>query len=132
MEFVDDDAEPDPELKRVTNLIIGAAIAVHRELGPGHAESAYHNALRIEFDAKGIVYGSQHRFELLYRGQRVGEGFLDFLVEAVVVEIKSVEALAPVQTAQVISYLRATKLRLALLINFNVKLLKEGIKRVSC
>ena len=131
MEFVDEEMEPDPELKRVTNLIIGAAIAVHRESGPGHAESAYQNALAIEFDARGIRYRAQHRFELKYRGLVVGEGFLDFLVEGVVVEIKSVEMLAPVHTAQVIGYLRATGLKLGLLINFNVKLLKDGIKRIS-
>jgi GxxExxY protein len=131
VDYVDEEAEPDPELKRVTNLIIGAAIAVHRELGPGHAESAYQKALEIECDARGIRYSSQHRFELTYRGQVVGEGFLDFLVEGVVVEIKSVEMLAPVHTAQVIGYLRATGLKLALLINFNVKLLRDGIKRVS-
>jgi GxxExxY protein len=131
MDHVDDEMEPDPELKRVTNLIIGAAIAVHRELGPGHAESAYQNALAIEFDARGIPYRPQHRFELCYRGQKVGEGCLDFLVENVVVEIKSVELLAPVHTAQVIGYLRATGLTLGLLINFNVKLLKDGIKRIS-
>jgi GxxExxY protein len=131
MEFVDEDMEPDPGLKRVTNLIIGAAIAVHKELGPGHAESAYQKALGIEFDVRGISYVPQHRFELMYRGQAVGEGFLDFLVEDVVVEIKSVELLAPVHTAQVIGYLRATGLKLGLLINFNVKLLKDGIKRIS-
>ena len=131
MDYVDEDMEPDPELKRVTNLIIGAAIAVHKGLGPGHAESAYQKALGIEFDARAIPYVSQHRFELMYRGQPVGEGFLDFLVEDVLVEIKSVEMLAPVHTAQVIGYLRATGLKLGLLINFNVKLLKDGIKRIS-
>jgi GxxExxY protein len=131
MEFVDEEMEPDPELKRVTNLVIGAAIAVHKELGPGHAESAYQKALGIEFDARGIPYTPQHPFMLTYRGHVVGEGFLDFLVEGVVVEIKSVETLAPAHTAQVIGYLRATGLKLALLINFNVKLLKDGVKRIS-
>ena len=131
MEFADEEMEPDPELKRVTNFVFGAAIAGHREMGPGHGESAYQKALAIEFDARGISYSSQHRFELTYRGQLVGEGFLDFVVQGVVVEIKSVESLAPVHTAQVIGYLRATKLKLGLLINFNVKLLKDGIKRIS-
>lgn len=131
MEFVDEEEEPDPELKRVTNVIIGAAIPAHRELGPGHAESAYQKALTIEFDLRGVRYRSQHRFVLTYRGHVVGEGFLDFLVEGVVVEIKSVKMLAPLHTAQVIGYLRATGLKLGLLINFNVKLLKDGIKRIS-
>ena len=132
MELVDEEMEPDPELKSVTNLVIGAAIAVHRELGLGHPESAYQNALALEFDARGIQYAAQHRFELVYRGRKVGEGVLDFLVKGVVVELKSVEALAPIHTAQVIGYLRATKVKLGLLINFNVKLLKDGIKRISC
>ena len=131
MEFVDEEEEPDPELKRVTNVIIGAAIAVHRELGPGHAESAYQKALAIEFDVRGVRYSAQHRFVLTYRGHVVGEGVLDFLVEGVAVEIKSVETLAPVHTAQVIGYLRAAGLKLGLLINFNVKLLKDGVKRIS-
>lgn len=129
--FVGDESEPDPQLKRVTNLIIGAAIAVHRVLGPGHPEAAYQRALAIEFDARRIVHTPQHRYELFYRGIPVGEGFVDFVVEGVVVEIKSIETLAPVHTAQVIGYLRATKLKLGLLINFNVKLLKDGIRRIS-
>ena len=131
MEFVDEEMEPDPELKRVTNLIIGAAIAVHRELGPGHPESAYQKALGIEFDVRGVPYEPQYRYELIYCDHVVGEGFVDFVVEGVVVEIKSVDQLAPVHTAQVIGYLRATGLKLGLLINFNVKLLKDGIKRIS-
>lgn len=131
MELMDEEMEPDPEMRRVTNLVIGAAIAVHRELGPGHAEAVYQKAMEIEFNARGISAIPQYRFDLVYRGQLVGHGVLDFLVENVVVEIKSVEALAPVHTAQVIGYLRATKLKLGLLINFNAKLLKDGVKRIS-
>jgi GxxExxY protein len=131
-EFVDEEEVPDPESRRLTNLIIGAAIAVHRELGAGHGESIYANALALEFDARGIRFRREHRFEIVYPGKIVGFGKLDFLVEdAVIVETKSVEMLASLHAAQVISYLQATRLKLALLINFNVKLLTEGIRHIS-
>jgi GxxExxY protein len=132
MEFVDDDMEPDPELNRITNAIIGAAISVHRELGPGYSEMIYEEALAIEFTARGVPFRRQHCFQVYYHGHTIGEGRLDFLVEdKVIVELKTAEALASVHTAQVISYLRATKLTLAILINFHVKLLKDGIKRIA-
>jgi GxxExxY protein len=131
-EFVDEDEEPNPELNRLTNLIIGAAIEVHKRLGPGHLESVYENALAIEFGVRGIAAARQVPIEVYYRDQRVGVGRLDFLVEGrVIVDVKAVEALAPIHTAQMISYLRITKHKLALLINFNVKLLKDGIKRIA-
>ena len=83
----DDDMEPDPELNRWTNAIIGAAIAVHRELGPGHVEVTYDNALDLEFRAHGIPFRRQVVVPIFYRGQRVGTTRLDFIVaEAVVVE----------------------------------------------
>jgi GxxExxY protein len=130
--FVDEEMEPDPELKRLTNAIIGAAIEVHRHLGPGFAQSVYEAALAIEFESRGITVSRQHRFDVRYKGVLVGEGFLDFLVEGkVVVELKAVDSLASVHTSQVISYLRATHHKLALLINFNTKLLKDGVRRVS-
>jgi GxxExxY protein len=131
-EFLDEEGEPDPELNRLTNAIIGAAIEVHRILGPGHLESVYEEALAIEFERRGIVAARQVPIEIQYKGQPVGKGRLDFLVEGrVVLDTKAVEALAPIHTAQVISYLRITRHKLALLINFNVKVLKEGIKRVA-
>ena len=131
-EFLDEEEEADPEVRRLTNLIIGAAIAVHRELGPGHEESVYANALALEFDARGIRFCRERRFEIVYRGKIVGHGRLDFLVEdVVVVETKSVDTLAALHTTQVVSYHKATRLKLALLINFNVRLLKDGIRRIS-
>jgi GxxExxY protein len=131
-EFVDEEEEPNPELNRITNAIIGAAIEVHKRLGPGHLESVYENALDIEFKVRGIQARRQVPIEVYYRDQLVGGGRLDFLVEEqVIVDVKSVEALAPIHTAQMISYLRITKHKLALLINFNVKMLKDGIKRVA-
>ena len=130
--FVDEDMEPNPELNRITNLIIGAAIAVHKELGPGYQESCYENALAIEFNARGIRFVRQPIFSILYRGEKVGEGRLDFLVEdTVVVELKAVESISSLHVAQSISYMKATKKRLALIINFNVRKLVDGIRRVA-
>lgn len=130
--FVDEDDEPDPALNRITNEIIGAAIAVHRALGPGHLESAYEEALAIEFDYRGIPYQRQLPIILTYRGKIVGEGRLDFLIrEKVVLELKAVESISPAFDARIISYLKITKHKLGLIINFNVAVLKNGIKRYA-
>ena len=131
-EYVDEDMEPNPELNRITNGIIGAAIDVHKALGPGFYESVYEEALALALGKRGIRFSRQHAFEVIYDGHVVGTGRVDFVVEhKVIVEIKSIEALGPVHTAQAISYLRATKLPLAILINFNVKRLIDGIKRIA-
>lgn len=123
--------EPDEELDRLARLVIGAAIEVHRQLGPGLLESVYESALCIEFDLRSIPFKQQHRVGIVYKGRPVGKGKLDLLVgERLIIEIKAVERLAPIHSAQLISYLRMTKRKLGLLINFNVPLLKEGIKRV--
>jgi GxxExxY protein len=130
--FVDWEDEPDPELNRITNLIIGACIEVHRHLGPGYLEAYYEEALDKEFKTRGIRVSRQHPFALTYKGDVIGEGCLDFLVEdTVVLELKSIECFTGYHTAKMISYLRATKKKLGLVINFNVKLLKEGIKRIA-
>jgi GxxExxY protein len=130
--FVDEDMEPDPELNRITNAAIGAFIAVHRELGPGHLESAYQRAVELEFNHRGIQYQRQFPVTLLYRGEVVGEGRLDFLVEGkVIVEIKAVQSITPVFVSQMISYLKITRLKLGLLVNFNVPLLAQGIRRIA-
>jgi len=119
-------------LNRITNAIIGAAIEVHRILGPGFLESVYQKALELELTRRNIAFTPQYRILVDYKGENVGEGFLDFLVEGkVIVEIKAVESFHPVFTAVVISYLRTTKRKLALLINFNVRSLKDGIKRIA-
>jgi GxxExxY protein len=124
--------EPDPELNRITNAIIGAAIEVHRMLGPGHLEAAYEEALAIEFRLRAIPFERQHPIELVYKGQVVGKGRLDFLVfDKVIVDLKSVEGITSVHTAKMISYLRITGHKLALLLNFNVKRLVDGIRRVA-
>jgi GxxExxY protein len=131
-ELVDEEMEPDPELNRITNAIIGAAIAVHKELGPCHLESAYQRALEIELQHRRIPFQRQVPVALTYRGEVVGEGRLDFLVEGkVIVELKAVESIAPVFVSQVISYLKITKLKLGLILNFNVPMLTKGIRRIA-
>ena len=130
--FVDEDMEPDPRLNEITNKIIGCAIEVHRHLGPRYLEAYYKEAMAIEMNLRGVRFQRQKDFEVLYKGHVIGTGRLDFLVEdEVIVELKAVESLTPAFTAQVISYLKANQKRLAIIINFNVKLLNEGIKRVA-
>jgi GxxExxY protein len=124
--------EPGEEVDRLAFAALGASIEVHSELGPGHAESAYERALCIELTTRGIPFVHQSRFALMYKGHEVGEGRIDLLVGGLlVVEIKSVEALSPIHTAQVVSYLKATNKTLALLINFNVRRIKDGVKRIA-
>ena len=111
--------------------VIGAAIAIHRDPGPGYLESVYEEALNIEFDLCGIPYSRQHPISVTYKGHTVGENRLDFLIgDCLIVELKAVESFLPIHRAQIISYLKATNLTLGLLINFNVEMLKQGIKRI--
>jgi len=123
--------EPGPELDALATAVIGAAIEVHRVLGPGYLESVYEEALSAEFALNGIAFDRQKPFSLDYKSQRVGEGRMDFLVGGrLVIEIKAVERLLPIHRAQVMSYLKATKGRLGLLINFNESILRDGIRRI--
>jgi GxxExxY protein len=123
--------EPDAELDRLAHLAIGAAIEVHRQLGPGLLEAVYEEALCIEFDLREIPFSRQQRVGITYKGRPVGKGKLDLVVDnRLIIEIKSVEKLAPIHSAQIISYLRMTSRMLGLLIDFNVPVLREGIKRV--
>ncbi|KPL05528.1 GxxExxY protein [candidate division BRC1 bacterium SM23_51] len=123
--------EPSEELDCLARAVIGAAIEVHRVLGPGYLESVYEQALCVELDLRGVPYSRQSEVGIDYKGKIVGESKLDLLVgDAIVVELKAVEQLAPVHSAQVISYLKATGLQLGLLVNFNVPVLKDGLKRI--
>jgi GxxExxY protein len=125
------DSPLDERTEMVVASIIGASIAVHRELGPGLLESAYHRALCLELEAQGISYRTEAPIYVSYRGERIIAQRLDLLVDdQVVVELKSVQRLEPVHTSQVVAYLRASKCRAGLLINFNCRYLREGIKRV--
>ena len=123
--------EPTKELDRLASATIGAAIEVHRQLGPGYLESIYEEALSIELDARRIPFARQVPVAVTYKGHAVGEGRLDLLIAGnLIVELKAVDALAPIHVAQVLSYLKATGHPLGLLMNFNVPTLKSGIKRI--
>jgi GxxExxY protein len=123
--------EPDKDVDRLAHEVIGAAIEVHRALGPGYLASVYESALCIELDHRAIQYEQQFAYSLAYRGKPIGDGRIDLLIAStLVVELKAVDQLAPIHKAQVISYLKATGRQLGLLINFNVPVLKEGIQRI--
>ncbi len=116
----------------LTRKIIGAAIEVHRILGPGLLESIYEKALCMEFEIQGIGYERQVAVDVIYKGRAITGQRLDILVEhEVVVEIKAVSTLPDVAMAQTLSYLKATDLKRALLINFGETKLVRGIKRIS-
>jgi GxxExxY protein len=119
------------ELNRLTERVIGAAIEVHRHLGPGLLESAYEECLCRELSLTGLSFQRQLELPVEYKGARLDCGYrLDVVVERrLVLELKSVEALLPVHEAQTITYLKLTNLRAGLLINFNVPILKNGIRR---
>ena len=119
-------------LNRITESIIGAAIEVHRALGPGLLESAYEACLAFELVERGLKVEQQKPLPVVYRDVRLDCGYrLDLLVEEkVIVEIKAVDRLAPIHQAQLLSYLKLSGCKVGLLINFNVKVLKDGIRRV--
>jgi GxxExxY protein len=119
------------ELNQLTAKIIGAAIEVHRHLGPGLLEPTYETCLAYELEQLGLAVERQKTLPLVYKEIHLDQGYrLDLLVEQqVVVELKVVERITPVHEAQMLSYLRLSRCRVGLLFNFNVKLLKDGIRR---
>ena len=120
------------ELNLLSEQIIGAAIEVHRELGPGVLEHSYEASLQHELALRGISSVRQLLLPLTYKGLIIPDSYrIDLLVEdKIVVEIKTVEAIKPVHTAQVLTYLRMSGKSLGLLINFHVPLLRDGLKRL--
>lgn len=112
--------------------IIGAAIEVHRVLGPGLLESVYEMCLKEELARKGLSVQSQLEFPIVYKGKSLEKTFrIDLLVEdKIIIELKAVEQIQPVHEVQLLTYLRLTDKRLGLLINFNVPVLRKGICRV--
>jgi GxxExxY protein len=120
------------EMNMLSGEVIGAAIEVHRLFGPGLLESAYELALERELVLRGFSVERQKAVPLEYKGLALGDGFrIDLLVEAqIVVEVKAVENIQPIHEAQLLTYLRLTDTRLGLLINFNEKAIKDGVKRV--
>jgi GxxExxY protein len=115
----------------LTKAIIGAAIEVHRALGPGLLESAYEECLCEELKLRGIPFERQKPLPVTYKGRQLDCGYrLDLLVaDAVVLELKAIEAFAPIHDAQLLTYLRLGGWKVGLLINFNVPILREGIRR---
>ena len=119
------------ELNRLSHDVIGAAIEVHRILGPGFLERSYQRALAIELKRRNIPHIIESPIQLQYKGESIGEGRIDILVaNQLVVELKTVDKLVEIHEAQALAYLKATGHQLALLINFNTPVLKDGIKRI--
>ncbi len=118
--------------ERITGTTIGAAIDVHRELGPGLLESAYEACLEYELLNRGLKVERQKELPVAYRGINIDAGYrIDlFVEERVIVELKAVEALAPIHAAQVKSYLKLSGCAVGLLINFNVRVLTQGLRRI--
>jgi|SRR6516162_5369515 GxxExxY protein len=115
-----------------TESIIGAAIEVHRIMGPGLLESVYQNCVEAELRLRGIVFERQYRIPLCYKGEPVNNDLVIdlYFPDKLVVELKAVEKLVPVHEAQLLTYLRLSKVRVGLLINFNVPILVHGLKRM--
>ena len=125
--------DPSDSITQITDRIIGSAINVHRELGPGLLESAYQACLEYDLSNEGIRFQRQVALPLTYQGMRLDCGYrVDLFVEdRVIVEVKSVEALARIHYAQMITYLKLKRCRVGLLLNFNVASMRQGIRRVT-
>jgi GxxExxY protein len=123
--------EPDVELDGWAHDVVRASLEVHRTLGPGFLESVYEQALCVELTSRAVPFRRQVPIAVQYKGSLVGQGQLDLLVgDRLIVELKAVEALAPIHGVQLRSYLKATGFTLGLLINFNVPLLQQGVRRI--
>jgi GxxExxY protein len=121
------------EINQLTEAIIGAAIEVHRHLGPGLLESAYQICLAREMTLRGLSYEREKELRVTYKDVQLDCGYrLDFLVEQkIIVELKTVDYLLPIHEAQILTYLKLTGCKVGLLINFNVPILKNGLKRMA-
>lgn len=116
----------------LTHSIIGAAIEVHNELGPGLLENVYENALCIELSRCNIPFEKQKQIAVSYKGECVGDMYADLVIEGkVIVELKSVTEIAPIHKAQLLTYLKLAKIKTGLMINFNAEKLKQGVRRFS-
>ncbi|MGA2324460.1 MAG: GxxExxY protein [Sedimentisphaerales bacterium] len=124
--------EESKQLNEITEQIIGAAIDVHRALGPGLLESAYEACLAFELVSRGLKIEQQRALPVVYRDVKLDCGYrLDLVVEnSIVIELKAVEQILPIHRAQLLSYLKLAGLKAGLLINFHVKMLKDGIVRL--
>jgi len=120
------------EFDALSNKVIGCALEVHRYLGPGLLESAYEQCLAIELSTQGIPFELQSELHVKYKGRKIDCGYrIDVIVnDILILELKSVERLLPIHEAQPLTYMKLAGIRIGLLINFNVPLLKDGIKRM--
>jgi GxxExxY protein len=124
-------SQPCAAAEAAAHALIGAAIEVHRHLGPGFTETTYERALVFELELRNLRFERQAAAHVSYKGRVVGEHRFDLIVaESLIVELKVVESISSTHVSQVISYLRASELDLGLLINFNVPVLQQGIRRV--
>jgi GxxExxY protein len=116
----------------LSERVIGAAIEVHRQLGPGLLESSYHTCLCRELELRGVPYRSEACLPLEYKGVRISKGYvIDLLIDdALIVEIKSVDKLLPIHGSQLMTYLQLRRISAGLLINFNVQTVHHGLKRI--
>lgn len=121
-----------PELERIGTEIVNSAFKVHSRLGPGLLESVYERCLKRELEKRGFHVERQVLVPIQYDGEIFDDGLrIDLLVEnCVIIEVKAIEKLAPIHEAQLLTYMKLTDIRLGFLINFNVKLIKDGIKRM--
>lgn len=118
------------EIESLAKRVIGAAIEVHKALGPGFLESAYEKAISIELNHRHIEHQCQAHVNVQYKGICVGEGRVDVLIrDKIILELKAVEQFKGIHQSQLISYMRAMDIRLGFLMNFNTAVLKDGIKR---
>lgn len=117
---------------QLTEKIIGLAIEVHRQLGPGLLESAYEECLCYELQSSGLNFARQVNLPVIYKEVRLGCGYrMDIVIEnAVILELKTVEKLLPIHEAQLLTYLRLANIKTGLLLNFNSAILKHGIRRL--
>lgn len=121
------------EGSQITSKVIGCALEVHKHLGPGLLESVYEECLAFEMKSQGVEFKRQLIVPVHYKGTKIDQGFrLDLLVEnKLIVELKAVEKILPIHEAQLITYLKLSNLSLGLIINFNEKMLKNGVKRIA-
>ena len=121
-----------PDLDPLSRVIVDSAFKVHKTLGPGLLESVYEHCLCHEFRCRGVPFQSQLSLPVLYDGVSVETGLrIDLIVDGrIIVELKAIEVMHPIYTAQLLTYLKLTGIRLGLLINFNVPLIRDGIRRI--
>ena len=120
------------DVNQLSNKIIGAAIEVHKALGPGLLESAYEECLCQELELRGLHYERQKPLPVVYKGRKLDCGYrLDVVIEnEIILELKSSETLEPIYDAQLLTYLKLSGLHLGLILNFNVSMMRDGIRRI--